>query len=83
MIATLSPPAQPWLADMVSSCWVDFVKTGAPTGKGLPAWPAFDDRNKPPYVLGKMADFPGTDALHKYDETYEKRLATLLSGRRQ
>lgn len=29
------------VADQVSNCWVNFVKTGNPNGDGLPEWKAF------------------------------------------
>ena len=38
---------RPWtatdhrVADQVSNCWVNFVKTGNPNGDGLPEWTAF------------------------------------------
>lgn len=40
------PPTRPWrevdykVADMLSSYWVNFMKTGNPNGDGLPYWPS-------------------------------------------
>jgi para-nitrobenzyl esterase len=46
-----SKPDLPWtaddfkLADVVSSYWANFVKSGNPNGKGLPEWPDLDGRD--------------------------------------
>ena len=71
------------LADMMSSYWVNFAKTGDPNGKNLPTWDRFQDPNKPPHVLGETAEFPGPDILNKLDEAYEKLRANLSSVPKQ
>jgi para-nitrobenzyl esterase len=65
------------MADMVSSYWVNFAKTGDPNGGKLPAWPVFKDRDMPPHILGEITDCPNPDVLNAYDERYKGILAGL------
>ncbi len=68
------------VAEMISSYWVNFAKTGDPNGKGLPTWPRFRDRSQPPQFLGEIKEYPGNDTLNTYDPKYAELLATLRSA---
>ena len=70
------------MADMVSSYWVNFAKTGDPNGGKLPAWPVFKDPNQPPHILGEITECPNADVLNAYDERYKRMLATLTSAQK-
>jgi len=67
------------LADMVSSYWTNFAKTGDPNAKGLPEWAIFKSPDMPPHILGEIDDYPGPDVLNPYDEQYKSILTTLTS----
>jgi para-nitrobenzyl esterase len=68
------------MADMISTYWVNFAKTGDPNGGKLPVWPVFKDRDMPPYILGEVNEYPNADVLNAYDERYKGILATLTSA---
>jgi para-nitrobenzyl esterase len=70
------------MADMVSSYWVNFAKTGDPNGGKLPAWPVFKSRDMPPHILGEITDCPTPDVLNAYDERHKGILASLTSAQK-
>jgi para-nitrobenzyl esterase len=70
------------VADMISSYWVNFAKTGDPNGSNLPTWPVFKSRDLPPHVLGEVNDYPSADVLNAYDERYKGILTTLTSAQK-
>jgi para-nitrobenzyl esterase len=73
--------ARPWadqdrqLSDTISSYWVNFAANGDPNGKGLPVWPAFDEKKNMRMVLGdKVEPGPGLTAeqLAVYQALYDR-----------
>jgi len=70
------------VAEMISSYWVNFAKTGDPNGKNLPAWAPFKNSDSP-HILGEgtacPGDCPGGDVLNPYDEQYKTMLSKLTA----
>jgi para-nitrobenzyl esterase len=66
------------VADLMSSYWVNFAKTGDPNGKSLPKWAPFSDRNAPPHYIGEIKQYPGNETLNAYDAKYAELLKTLM-----
>jgi para-nitrobenzyl esterase len=67
-------PWQDWdwkLADMMSSCWVNFAANGDPNGPGLPKWPAYDDDQTQVLNFGdtvKVIPLPRTTELDFWEK---------------
>jgi para-nitrobenzyl esterase len=65
-------------AEVVSSYWVNFARTGDPNAKGLAPWPAFRDAAAGrAMILGPQAEPPSAAKLALYDKLYARQMATL------
>jgi para-nitrobenzyl esterase len=74
--------ADKYIADLMSSYWTNFAKTGNPNGAGLPQWPEFDPAAAEVMeFIDKAAPtpMPHQEALHFFDR-YFKRLRNERKG---
>jgi para-nitrobenzyl esterase len=62
------------VADVMSSYWANFVKTGNPNGEGLPEWRAFSDKKEVMRIGENMGMIPVAASQERYDFLKEQLL---------
>ena len=64
------------ISDAMSTYWVNFAKHGDPNGDGVPAWPAFSDKNPQVMYFSQtphVGPVPSADSLKVLDEYFAWR----------
>ena len=68
-------------AEVVSSYWVNFARTGDPNSAGLAPWPAFTGAAQGhAMILGPVAPPPSEAKLALYDQLFARQMAALAQS---
>jgi para-nitrobenzyl esterase len=70
------------VADVMSSYWVNFVKTGNPNGEGLPEWRAYSDKKETMEIGEHMGMMPVAASPERYDFLKDQLLKSQGAPRR-
>ncbi|HKA17485.1 MAG TPA: carboxylesterase family protein [Blastocatellia bacterium] len=84
-------PGDAELSNLMQSYWVNFAKSGDPNGSGLPAWPAFTERDQKAMFFDtnpSAKPIPNIEKLKAFDTYYswrrdEARQRLQQEGKRQ
>lgn len=75
-----SPEAQA-LAKRMQTYWVNFARTGVPSGEGTPAWPAYNKADGATWLILGQTDEPKSSVIKSkldfWERLYQKRLKDL------